>query len=482
MERKKDKTNQQNIRETRGTTVLLEMEYTDQDYSARGSGFFVAPDKIVTNVHVLADAATVTAKCVDPEIFYTIEGIIAFDDINDLAILKIVEEDTPFSIGPDDTVREGDLVLAVGYPEGKEASVEGTVHSIRNSGQHLHLKCRFSPGYSGGPVLNTKGEVVAVAEAGGISFDNSAPNEGKAISADVLKLLLRDVGEVEPLDVWQKRPRICAYAEACKGNDKREQSEYKEAMVRYDTALKLNPNLADVYNNRAAAKISMGKYDEAYADSLTALRINPERFNFSGLGVYLSWKSEVIKIFSIGLVVKFIKNIFGKGTWFAIQGYGKLHLAKARAEQRHIEEARNLYRAGIDNFSEAINRKPKVAKCYNNRGWAKYLFAQFETEQGTTAEAQKLYQEAISDVNEALRLKPKGAKFRSASYHTRGAAKAGLGDHNGAIEDFDASIQLNPKKALYYHDRGLAKEALGQQEAAKADCAKAKEIDPDFEK
>ena len=72
--------------------------------------------------------------------------------------------------------------------------------------------------------------------------------------------------------------------------------------------------------------------------------------------------------------------------------------------------------------------------------------------------------------------------FRAATYHTRGVAKASLGDHTGAIEDFSECIRLNPKKALYYHDRGLAKEALGHHEAAKADFAKAKEIDPDIGK
>ncbi len=71
--------------------------------------------------------------------------------------------------------------------------------------------------------------------------------------------------------------------------------------------------------------------------------------------------------------------------------------------------------------------------------------------------------------------------MRAATYHTRGAAKAGLGDYHGAIEDFDESIRLNPKKVLLYYDRGLSNEVLGQHEAAEADFAKAKELDPDFE-
>ncbi len=110
----------------------------------------------------------------------------------------------------------------------------------------------------------------------------------------------------------------------------------------------------------------------------------------------------------------------------------------------------------------------------------KYLLGQLETKKGNTAEAQKLYQEAASDGDEALRLESKNTKRRSAIYHTRGAAKAALSDHYGAIEDFNESIRLRPKKALYYNDRGLSKEALGQQEDAEADFAKAKELDQDF--
>ena len=182
------------------------------------------------------------------------------------------------------------------------------------------------------------------------------------------------------------------------------------------------------------------------------------------------------------LILRFIRNVFGADNWLAIQGRVKFDLAKARVEQGNIAEARNLYQAGIDNFTEAINQRPKKEKFYNDRGWVKYFLGQLETKKGNTAEAQKLYQEAASDSDEALRLESKNTKRRSATYHTRGAAKAALGDHGGAIEDFNNAIKLKSKKALYYHDRGLSKEALGQHEEAEADFAKAKELDPDCEK
>ena len=71
--------------------------------------------------------------------------------------------------------------------------------------------------------------------------------------------------------------------------------------------------------------------------------------------------------------------------------------------------------------------------------------------------------------------------MRSDTYHTRGAAKAALGDHKAAIEDFNESIRLNPKEARLYHDRAKVKEALEQHEEAKVDFAKATELNPDFE-
>ena len=175
-------------------------------------------------------------------------------------------------------------------------------------------------------------------------------------------------------------------------------------------------------------------------------------------------------------------TIIGSRNWLVVQGTSKTREAKSKADQNDKAEAKFLYQKAINNYTGAINLKPKKGNTYNSRGWTKYLLGQLETQQGNTAEAQNLYREAISDVDEALQLKPKGKRYRSAFFHTRGVAKTSLGDYNGAIEDFNESIQLNPKKALYYHDRGLAKEALGQHEAAKADFAKAKEIDPTFEK
>ena len=485
MEQEKGNQSQQNIEEITGTTVLIEMEYALEGYNGRGSGFFIESDRIVTNVHVLAGASKITAKCVDTETVYTIEGIIAFDDINDLAVLKIAEEGTPFPLGDSNTLRKGEQVYVIGCPKGKVNTVEGSVHSIRNSGKQIFIDSHLDDGHSGGPVLNTKGGVIAVAQGVRISSNNSTrtTNSSRTISSNVLKSMLEKTGEVVPLEVWQEYPQIHAYVIDELGDVCRERGEYRQAIAHYDTALKLNPDLIDIYHKRSLAKFSIEKNDDATTDLLIALRLSSEQFSFSGFGVFLESGWNVIRIFSLSFFLRSIKSIMGKDNWLAVQGSLYCKCGKELFKQENIAEARNLYRMGIDNFTEAINQRPKKATFYNGRGWTKYMMGQLETEQGNTIEAERLYQEAVDDANSALQLIRKSTGIRRITYHTRGAAKAGLGDHNAAIEDFNECIRLKPKKkkALYYQDRGLSKQALGQQDAAEVDFAKAKEIDSDVE-
>ena len=57
-----------------------------------GSGFFVKPDKIVTNIPVIAHRSLVFVKSVDKKTTWKVEGVAAFDAKNDLVILKVVGE------------------------------------------------------------------------------------------------------------------------------------------------------------------------------------------------------------------------------------------------------------------------------------------------------------------------------------------------------------------------------------------------------
>ncbi len=99
-----------------------------------GNGFFVARNKVATNIHVVAHLEPVLVQSVDHEKRWTVEGATAFDMKNDLAILKVTGAGAPLPLGNSDTVQSGEAVSAVGYPKGKYTVSEGTLHSIRDSG------------------------------------------------------------------------------------------------------------------------------------------------------------------------------------------------------------------------------------------------------------------------------------------------------------------------------------------------------------
>ena len=64
------------------------------------------------------------------------------------------------------------------------------------------------------------------------------------------------------------------------------------------------------------------------------------------------------------------------------------------------------------------------------------------------------------------------------AYNNRGSAKFNLKDYQGAIEDYDKAIELDPNYAKAYNNRGAAKGNLGDNQGAIKDYDKAIEIDP----
>ena len=98
-------------------TVALYIRSED----GNGSGFFIEKNLIVTNIHVIAGATSVSAEPINHETNsvtkkYIVEGVAAFDPNNDLVILKIAGEGMPLPIGNSDLLQSGDIVQVVGYP------------------------------------------------------------------------------------------------------------------------------------------------------------------------------------------------------------------------------------------------------------------------------------------------------------------------------------------------------------------------------
>jgi V8-like Glu-specific endopeptidase len=132
-----------------------------------GSGFIVRSDGVlVTNVHVIRDASTVSIKISSGETFDQVR-IIGFDKSRDLALLKFAGFGLPqVEMGDSDVVKVGAKVLAVGSPSGLENTVtEGIVSGTRSleSGiKVIQTDAAASPGNSGGPLVDALGQVIGV--------------------------------------------------------------------------------------------------------------------------------------------------------------------------------------------------------------------------------------------------------------------------------------------------------------------------------
>ena len=187
-----------------GSTVLLVMEDTNGQPLSLGSGFFVRDGEIASNLHVIEGAGRGYAKLIGEKTKYDIEGITAIDAERDLVVLKISAPSSPtLSLGDSDAVQVGESVYAVGNPQGLEGTFsQGIISSIREVGADklLQITAPISPGSSGGPVLNGKGEVIGVS----VATFKGGQNLNFAIPSSYLETLLAYAGPAKPFP--QKKP------------------------------------------------------------------------------------------------------------------------------------------------------------------------------------------------------------------------------------------------------------------------------------
>ena len=134
-----------------------------------GSGFVISGDGyILTNAHVVADAAEVTVKFTDKREFKA--KVIGSDKRTDVALIKIEAKNLPaVRLGNPDQVRVGEWVAAIGAPFGFENTVTAGIVSAKSRAlpdeslvPFIQTDVAINPGNSGGPLFNLSGEVIGI--------------------------------------------------------------------------------------------------------------------------------------------------------------------------------------------------------------------------------------------------------------------------------------------------------------------------------
>ncbi len=243
-----------------------------------GSGFFIRPGQVVTNLHVVRGAARAEIKTLDGKgRIFRVEGALAVDVEGDLAILSVD--------APQDRVRkselatslpqEGESIVVIGNPLRLEGSVtNGIVSAVReipNVGRIIQVTAPISHGNSGSPVFNLKGEVVGVVT---VKVTNGQNINLAIAAARVGELKL---GILRPLAALPAKDRNTDLAESLyrTGLDSLWLGNYDNAIGYFENAVNRNPKLADAWVQVGYCKMKQGKSLEAVKAYQQALQLKP---------------------------------------------------------------------------------------------------------------------------------------------------------------------------------------------------------------
>jgi tetratricopeptide (TPR) repeat protein len=192
----------------------------------------------------------------------------------------------------------------------------------------------------------------------------------------------------------------------------RNASDAEGALADCDSAIRLDPEYADAYHNRATAKMMLRKYGEALADSSAAIKLNPSRAEF-----------------------------------FRTRADAQLATGDLAGAIADSEKALELDPHG-----------PETFLAYQSRGIARI---KMNDRAG-----------AIADFSKAIELNPQAAT----AYQNRGNARVLAGDDAGALADYDKTVEVSPTFATAYYYRGMLKERRGDRTGSCGDYRKAAQL------
>lgn len=169
-----------------------------QEHGERGggTGFFVSADGVIaTNYHVIQGATSIEVRTFDNTALTVVE-VLTEDPAEDLALLRVrvSASVTPAPLGDSDRAVVGERVVSIGNPLGLEYTLtDGLVSARRvwNGRPMIQMSAPVSPGNSGGPLFNARGEVIGVTTARAGSTWARGENLNLAVPINLVRRLIQ---------------------------------------------------------------------------------------------------------------------------------------------------------------------------------------------------------------------------------------------------------------------------------------------------
>jgi tetratricopeptide (TPR) repeat protein len=401
-----------------------------------GSGFFIAADRVVTNRHVIEGAYKAEVHLTSGKV-YNVRGALAVDGAGDLALLQV---DVPAQmVSPLMIVRaspqEGESIVVIGNPLGLEGSVSnGIVSAVRDIpsfGRIIQITAPISPGSSGSPVVNMRGDVIGVATlqlSEGQSLNFAVPSER------VAQLKVSALTTLADLVVsTRKSQRATAEHFYMQGLGFLSRDDCEKALPYFKRAVDADPDYADAWAQSGFCQETLGRHAEAIKASKQAIHLRPDvaesYFNLGLANAYLGQYKDAVEAYRQALRLE----PDNADTHYALGlAYGKLN--------RNDDE--------IQAYKQALRLKPDHAAAFERLGLA-YVRA-------------SRYADAVEAFKQLILLKPDNA----AAYDNLGTAYLKMKRSEDAVEAFKQAIRLKPDMPRAYYNLAVAYLALNDRDAA----------------
>jgi tetratricopeptide (TPR) repeat protein len=413
---------------------------------------------VLTAAHVVQNKANYTITTPDDRKYQIISSSIrSAPGSIDLAVIKF-KSTTNYptaKLGNCNALERGMELYVGGFPGTskaitesifvfREGKVSANSNKVLENGYSLVYSNDTLPGMSGGAVLNSEGELVAIHGRGDRDQNNLKNGFNLGIPVNRFATVATNMG----VELGQKVAPIPTNT-APKADDyfalavqKYEKQDYQGSLADLNRAISLDPNLALAYNNRGLLKEDkLNDPQGSLADYNRAISLAP---NFAG----------------------------------AYSNRGLLKKNKLNDPQGSLAD-----------YNRAITLAPDFAVAYLGRGWLKQeklndrssgvadvqKAARLFQQQGNTV----LYQKVIDALKkiEGQNSQPMVTKPSNAEdYYRLGANNAEAGNYRQAIVDFSRLILLDPNDAFTYYNRGLVKAKSQDLKGAISDMQQAAKL------
>lgn len=402
---------------------------------ARGSGFFISSDKIITNRHVIEKSSRVEVHLMNGS-KYAAKGVLAIDGEGDLALLQV---DVPKELAvPLPLVQsaplEGESIVVIGNPFGLEGSVSnGIVSAVREIpgyGKIIQITAPISPGSSGSPVVNMRGQVIGVATlqaAEGQSLNFAVPSERiSQLKAGELQSFASISAEA------QKNKRSAAQSLYSQGLGILSRDEYARALPFFEKAVDIDPNYAEAWYQAGFCFGMLGRHAEALKASRQAARLRPE------------WAQTFVNI---------------GASSFALGQYKDAAEAYRQAAKLDTDNADIQYALGLS--LNKLGKTDEEILAYRRALYIKPDYSNVIEQLGLAYFKQKRFAESLASFEQLKTYKP-DAK----TYNYLGESYYELGKTEESVDAFNNAVSYNSNYERARFNLGRAYLKLGDRDMA----------------